>query len=498
MFFLTPIRSFRQWTTLPWVTLLLSVMILGNFALNQLDDKTFQKKAEALYFNEGLADIELPQYIRFMQRYIHFDTYYNALEGLKNERLSNVDLFYMSQSDPLFQESLSNGSLVTESHPKILQWIQKHRAYEYLLNQNHQFAWGFKTAQPSWQTFALNGLVHEHWSELIINVFLLLIVGLHLEQLLRSLKYLMALCLIQLVSWSTACLALPYSWVPISGVSGLVAGILALYCLLLGFKKIDFFVSFLHFREVLQLPALVVLPVAVILFFIQTWFFEPNIATFYSIAGGLVAGASLFWVFRGRSQPSDNQVHHYQNFQKTYDEAIQRMNELNFPRAKKILFDLHAANPNHLDVLFQLFNVTKMDPGSEDYHLVVQKIFSLKFNTKAAVSMMNIVFKNYIRKAEPSIRFDPKTFLILSQKFRKYGYLKDSEQILKVLVQTDKKKTKSEFLAGEQLALARAHLACRDHMNATRILDWCYETYPTTVSGREAKQLNQKHQAGRF
>lgn len=498
MLIFTPVQSFQKWQSIPWVTLALALMIVSTFAMTQLDDKSAQHNAKWMYFNNGLAQIELPQYVKFMQRYVHFGPYYNTLEGLKNETISNVDLYHMSALDPLFQKKLKEGSLIKDSHPKKLQWLQLSREYNYLLSQDQVHEWGFKTANPSWKTFFLNGLVHEHWSLVLINVFLLLILGLHLEQCLGSSKYFFSLLLMQTFSWAVCSLAYPYSLFSITGVTGLVAGLTLFYSLYFSGERVQFFVNVVHYREVIQGPAFVVLLLWGGLNGLETWLVSVSPTTWWQYGAGLFAGLGTYLVFKDRTVTQDQSVHQYQSFQKNYDDALRYMNELNFPKAKKILFDLHQANPNHLDVLFQLFNVTKMDPGSEDYHLVVQKIFALKFNTKAAVSMMNIVFKNYVRKAEPSIRFDPKTFLSLSQKFRKYGYLKDSEQILKVLIQTDKKKTKSEFLAGEQLALARAHLANQDPMNATRILDWCFATYPETVSGREAKLLTQKHLVSRF
>jgi hypothetical protein len=170
-------------------------------------------------------------------------------------------------------------------------------------------------------------------------------------------------------------------------------------------------------------------------------------------------------------------------------EAISEISLLNYSSAKNILYQLLDEYPTNKEIHFQLFNIVKNNPGSEEYHDIVQKIFSIKDSSRSTVAMINLVFKNYIRRAQPTIRFDIEIFIGLLQRFRKAGYYDDAEKILKVLIKHNNEDQLSEILAREQLLLARSYLMKNDKVQGDRLLTWLIETFPHTESAKQAKSF---------
>ncbi|MGD9592089.1 MAG: tol-pal system YbgF family protein, partial [Candidatus Berkiella sp.] len=146
----------------------------------------------------------------------------------------------------------------------------------------------------------------------------------------------------------------------------------------------------------------------------------------------------------------------------------------------------------------QLFNIVKTNPASEEYHDLAQKIFLIKDSSLATMSMINLVFKNYIKRAQPTIKFDVDTFVSLLGRFRKAGFYDDAEKILKVLIKHNTGEKLSEILAREQLLLARCYLLKKDKVHGDRLLERLVETFPNTESAKQAKSFVDVKNSGTY
>ncbi len=495
MLFLLPIHEKISLARLPVATVLISLALCLTFIFFQLDDKTVREEAKKLYYDKGIDKIELPQYIRFARRHMHVDVYYKIIEGLRHDVVKTEELYWAQHSDPIFQGELAKGNIINETHPKYREWRKLRREYEFLLSKDHAFSYGFKSAQPSLLDLGRSFFLHGSWQHLLGNVIFLFFVGMNLEILIGSFVFVLSLAVIHTMTVCVFGYLYPFSLIPLIGASGGIAGLLGIHALMYRFKKIDFFVNILFYFNTLKLPGMIVIPLWLGWELLE-YYLHPVSSQSYSshLSGfvtGLLIGALLYRMKYGsQGQSSKGQERKFLDFQSQYNRALDHLSELNFPQAKRILFELHENYPQNQEVLFNLFNVTKIEPSSDDYHLVIGKILSLKDNSKACVSMTNIIFKNYIKNAEPSIRFDPNVFLNVLHKFRRYGYLDDAEKILKIFVQFNKSGKLDEMIAREQLQLVRSFMNKNDTVKAKRILDWCWQLYPQTASAKEAKRIS--------
>lgn len=492
MLFLLPINEKLSWHRLPVVTLVLVGLMIGTFLFFQLDDKSAREQAKQFYFESGLSQIEIPLYIRFARRHMHINAYYNLIEGVRNEVLSQDDLYWAGHTDPIFQSELANGNVVLENHPDYGKWRQLRREYNYLLEKDQVYHNGFKTAQPTLLEAFASFFLHGGWQHLLANILFLLFIGINLEVFVGSIIFFGSVLLIHALTICVYSFFYPFSMIPLVGASGAIAGLIGIHALVFSTRRINFFVNILFYFNTIKLPGLVVIPLWLGWELLDYMLHPISVKSYASHISGFIAGLFIgVMIYRSKKQylnkTASSSEASYENFQGRFDDALNKMSDLNFPAAKKILLELNKESPNNHQVLFHLFNATKVDPSSEDYHQTASKIFHIKDNSKACVSMINIVFKNYVKRAEPSIRFDPTVFLSLNRKFRKYGYLDDVEKILHVLVQYNRSGKLDELLAGEILQLARCYQRKCDSVKASRIIDWCEELYPETASFKESK-----------
>lgn len=479
---------------LPWVSLALSLSLILSYMFFQLDDKAAREKAYFYYFDTELSQIELPAYIAFAQKHMANPNYFNFLQKVKNQSLSQQTLYLTQLWDPIFQRELQNGQIITSEYPKALQWRQLRREFELILSQDHALNYGFKTAQPSW-TQGLSFFFQGGLTGLIGAVFFLLFAGSVLERHIGYGRFIASVVLIQGLSLSLHALLYPFSLMPLMGADAVAAGLVGIYVIRLGGTKVGYWLLIPPLR-VVHLPAFMAMGIWFIWLGLNHSFSLQPLYSLSASLGGLCLGLMLGFLLKKTNKKALKrevvEAQDYQSFQARYHDALNKLADFNLPQAKKAFYSLHKEFPQNQEILFQLFNTTKHDPASEDYHLVVAKILSLKDNSRGCVSMMNIVFQNYIRGAQPSIRFDPNTFLSLMQKFRRYGYLEDAEKILKVLVQYNKKGRLNEVLAREQLLLVRAFMNKQDDLKAEKTLQWCQSLYPETASAKEARMLQLK------
>lgn len=490
-----------QWSLkhFPYVVGLLLCAMIGSFILLQLDDHSARHKAYANYFSEGLSEIELPLYGKFVQKYMAVQPYYQLNQSLQTSHIDRDTVYWTMRLDPVFQDALKNGLIIDEYHPKYRDWRALRRAYEFELAQDSINQYGFKPASPNLRDSGMSLLLHSHWLYLLGAVCFLFIIGLSVETKIGSLKMILSLGAAQATVMSLYAFIHPSTLVPLVGSDGLVATVMGMYLALYGLKKLPLELRFFSKTAAMGIPGLLTLFIWLAWSMAMHTFLPQSFNVWIPIMGGLLSGTLLGLLVKERAQSSLRQKvveNTYGTFQDRYNAAMDKLSDLNFPQAKKAFYSLHKEFPQNQEILFQLFNATKHDPSSEDYHIVVAKIFGLKDNSRGCVSMMNIVFQNYIKRAQPSIRFEPNLYLSVMQKFRRYGYLGDAEKILKVLIQYNKSGKLDEMLAREQLLLGRAFMNKQDSLKAKKTLEWCQTLYPETASAKEARMLTIQNKQG--
>ncbi|MBI2792251.1 MAG: rhomboid family intramembrane serine protease [Gammaproteobacteria bacterium] len=481
------------WENFPFGLLLLSVIYLLVFFTVQLEDDKYKNEAVKFYFQSELDKTEFPLYVKFVRKHIREDLYFRTLENITNGKITKLELYWMQRQDPFFQACLSSDKCLSPSTLAYLNWQEKRRAYLNLADKETFQQYGFKTATPSLLSAITNLFVQPNIFQLLINLLFLIAIGSIVESKTGIFRFFLSYCLCGISMVSIYCLLAPYSLIPLSGASGGVAGLLAMMLVFTKGKSIKFYIF--NFRHITSFEAS---SVYVLILWLVSQFIILRFTSFdtvmlisqgFAFLTGLLLAILINKMLFINHETKTTTVQKTTDIQARLAEAISEISLLNYSSAKNILYQLLDEYPTNKEIHFQLFNIVKTNPGSEEYHDIVQKIFSIKDSSRSTVAMINLVFKNYLRRAQPTIRFDIEIFIGLLQRFRKAGYYDDAEKILKVLIKHNNEDQLSEVLAREQLLLARSYLMKNDKVQGDRLLVWLIETFPHTESAKQAKSF---------
>ncbi|MBS0287798.1 MAG: rhomboid family intramembrane serine protease [Proteobacteria bacterium] len=486
----------------PFGSLFLIVTLVLVFVTVQLNDNKYRNEAIQYYFQNGLDKIEFPLYIKFMRKYMRDDYYYNQLENLENGKLTGIDIYWMQRTDPFFQKCLENDQCLSPSTLTYLNWQDKRREYLHILDKISFNKYGFKPAAPSVDSLFTNLFVSADLYQFVINIlFLIAIAGLIEEKIgLIGLFFSYFVCGLSMTS--VYCLLMPFSLVPVSGVNGAIAGLVGMMVVFSRFKEITFI--YFNFKEV---KTKTLNSLTVLFFWLATqgllvYLTAFDMNQFVSENVACLVGILLAFIVQKVQRNKQNQLTEIitkpTDLQTRLADAVKEISLMNYNEAKKILYSLLDEYPTNKEIYFQLFNIVKSNPASEEYHDIAQKIFLIKEASRSTVTMINLVFKNYVRRAQPTIRFDVDTFISLLQRFRKAGFYEDAEKILKVLIKHNTGDMLSEVLAREQLLLARCYLLKKDKLHGDRLLEWLVETFPNTESAKQARSFVNVKNSGTY
>ncbi len=486
----------------PFGLVLLATMLALVFLTIQINDNKYRNEVINYYFHNNLDKIEFPLYIKFMRKNMRNEYYYTGLENIKNQKVTELEMYWMLSTDPFFQECLDNEQCLSPNTLTYLDWQDKRREYLHLLDKISFFKYGFKPADPSVLNIFSSLVINADLYQFVMNILFLIVVCAVIEEKIGLIGLLLSYALCGLSMTSIYSLIVPFSLVPISGASGGVAGLIGMMLVYSKFNKAQLLYFNFHEFRTTKIQSLYFLILWLAIQSILVYFTSFDIVDFISQNVALMVGILLAFVLNNLST---NKISiKRKRFEKGGDlqvrlkAAVNEISLMNYAEAKKILYPLLDEYPTNKEVLLQLFNIVKSNPASEEYHNISQKIFLIKDSSRSTVTMINLVFKNYVRRAQPTIRFDVNTFMSLLQRFRKAGFYEDAEKILKVLIKHSSSDNLSEVLAREQLLLARCYLLRKDKVHGDRLLAWLVETFPNTESAKQAKSFVEVKNTGSF
>jgi membrane associated rhomboid family serine protease len=479
--------------TFPYGLLLLVLTTFFVFVTLQFQDIKSDNDAIKFYFQSELDKSEFPLYVRFLRKHMKNEYYYHSLEEITEGKVSKIQMYWMIRTDPYFQTCLNNDVCFAPNSLAYLKWQEKRREYLRILDNNGFEQYGFNNAKPSIVNLITCAFVQASIFQFVINLLFLIFIGTLVESKLTALGLIWVYFICASMMVSSYMFLAPFSSIPLSAASGGIAGLIGTLPILYGLKKVRLFyymkqVRFIEIYGIGILPLWILGQIALLQF--TPLDSVELISQMVAMISGMMFSFIIYALFMRKPSIKTKEVKNRKHdLNSRLSDAVKEVSIFNYNGAKQILYQLLDEYPNSMEVHFQIFNIAKQVPSSEEYHNIVQKIFSLKDSSKTAVAMTNLVFKNYIRRAQPTIRFDVENFLGLLQRFRKSGYYDDSEKILKVLVKHNTDEKLSEVLAREQLLLARSYLMKNDKVQGDRLLEWLVKTFPNTESAKQVKSI---------
>ncbi len=438
--FIIPVERKIDWKNPPVITLLLILVNVLIFLGFQMDEDKYLEEALSYYFESDLPKIEFPLYINY-QEHQHDLSEKDRLEVPAQDDLeAQVSFFYAMDADAVFMHKLRADELVTPGSKDYPEWRLQRSKFEALMRQVTSYEYGLKPAEPTVLTLFSNMFLHGGWDHLLGNMLVLLIIGFVVEATLGKFTYLVTYLLSGLLSGGLYIAFNTTSNIPSIGASGAIAGVMGMYLMLFGMRKIKFFYSLLFYFDYIKAPAIILLPIWLANEFYPLLLGEDTGVNHYAHIGGCAGGALLAFIAKKFLPSVDTgyleQAERDNAYTQRYDKALQLMAKMELAPARKLFLELQQIKPDDRSILVHLYNIAKFNPASDEYHALSHDIFLLAGRTAETVKLQNDTYKEYLRIAKPSVRLKPEQLLSLAGQFTAGGYLDDAEKLIGILVKS--------------------------------------------------------------
>ncbi|MGD8407749.1 MAG: rhomboid family intramembrane serine protease [Thiohalophilus sp.] len=473
-----PLDRKPEWRNPPIITLLLILANLLCFTLWQGNDEQLEESAYDYYLDSDLPSIELPLYRKFLTN-----------QGFEEQLESHEDdevLLSRLLTDGKFQRLLEDGDLITPQHPQYDTWKQQHQHFQQSLQQIVTYRYSFKTAEPSLTTLFTHIFLHADWGHLIGNMVFLFLIGFSVEMTLGRTIYLIA----YIVSGITS--GLFYWWLePGSlmwgiGASGAISGLMGMYTVLFGRRKIRFFYTLLFYFDFVRAPAIILLPIW-LGYEVITQIYSPSNINNLAHIGGLISGALIGYIALRMGKANLDYLNREENdrfYRKRYQEGLDHVARMELERARRIFTELEEEYPKKPELMEQLFNIARLT-DNESIHDYAKFLLGSAHSQKIPVRQLHDIFIAYAEHVQPNVQLTPDQLMSLALRFSSGGFLEDAERIVLYLIT---RKNDFERIPEGLMALANHYKKNDNRKKSEKYLKMLLECYPDSPEADHARQ----------
>lgn len=487
--FIIPVGKAVNWRRPPPATLLLILLNVLAFVFIQGDDERVLDKALAYYQASSLPQLELPYYIAYLKKEQRQQIFDDALAHLDKPQLQ-ARLALRMQWDEPFMARLRGGQIIPHTEPIYSQWRMQRAQFDTLIGQLSVERFGFKPAAQTPLTLVSHMFMHGDLGHLFGNMIFLFLVGFMTERVLGARAFLLAYFIAGLGAVELFGLVYHGSTAPLVGASGAIAGLMGLYTLIFGLRKVEFFYSIFFYFDYVRAPAILLLPIWIGNEFYQLFSERYSNVAYVAHIGGLVSGALMGAGYRKWLPSRIAATHGAEDQAESYAQEFARgqalLGALKIEQARMVFEKLSHQNPDDLALLKQLYQTSKFHPEHPAYHAASVRLMQRAGDDPASVAEAHAIYNEYAQLAKPGPRFTPALLLHLAARFAALDYLQDAEKLAHYLI---KKQPGSQALPGVVLAVAKAHYRA-DKMEKYRdYLKLVARLFPDTKEARVAADL---------
>ncbi|MFL1407418.1 rhomboid family intramembrane serine protease [Marinobacter sp. M1N3S26] len=393
---IVPAEKKIDWRHPPWMTFALMLSCVLVFVFYQSKDPELFGEAVTQYVQADLDRLEAPIYEDYLERKISFEGQ-NELQDLLDwlryleEEGDRGTLSSMILSDPFFYDYLQDNRAILMATLDRAHWqSERDRIEEQYLSRMSARESGLVPSDLNAYSLVTYQFLHGGWGHLIGNMVVLFLLGFTVERALGAGRYLLAYL------FSGAVAGLTYAafhWgepVTLVGASGSIAGLMGMYVVFFGLKKIRFFYYLGFYFNYFRAPALVLLPVWLIKELYFFWSDTGDGVAYMAHAGGLAAGAGLIllmgkgWFQARESFYEPEPEEQDEAFTREYAKAMEALSRMDFTLARQRFESLWQAHPDRPVLLEHLYHLDKLRPAQPAYR-------------ERAVALMN----QYLRLQQP-------------------------------------------------------------------------------------------------
>lgn len=391
---LIPIDKKPDWHNPPVITLLLIVVNIFCFTL-LATDKTNKVEAFDYYLRSSLPDIEIPAYIEYLKTEQNSAVAKQLSSAFKNNpQQTKPHALQRMLIDGKFLHQLHKGNIINSQHSDYSNWLAQHQTFMRKLNQVASYRFSLKAYDIDTASLLSHFFLHVELSHLLWNIFFLLVFGFIVEASIGHLFFIAAYILAGLVSSMTFVVVSPSSGLWNLGASGAIAGLVGMYAILYGRRKIQFFYTLVVYFDYIKAPAYLLLPIWLGYEIYNQFSTLDNVNNLAHI-GGLVFGAIIAWIIKKYFphillDENENIENASIENAKKFSQAMSLLADLHLPQAKQILDELNQQQEN-IDWLYARYTIAKYEGKQPRQTEYINKMLSLdKINESSQRIIANI------------------------------------------------------------------------------------------------------------
>jgi membrane associated rhomboid family serine protease len=428
--FIIPVGNRVDWKRPPVVTLLLILINCFVFFFFQAGDSKNDAKAMHFYFSSGLPNWELNRY----SKYLETEASLGELQEF-NEMLGKRDrnTLLVMEHDAKFMRELHAGHIITPQDAEFATWTTQRDEYESKRSFTSRYV--YQVDNPTLLTATTSGFMHGGFGHLFGNMVVLFLVGFLVESVIG--KALFALAYSVSIYAAVYVFSLTASGSGYLGASGAIAGVMGLYTVIFGMRKIDFFYSLGFYFDYVRAPAIMLLPLWLGNELYQFLSEQGAHIAYMAHFGGLLCGAIMGALYRWQ-RPAMIESHHEEAENKEMDgKAFQRgmdfLGAMEFHKALGVFKTLQEKHPHDLKLARLIYRAAKSDPSSEDYHRAALRLLALPEMDAATSHQAHSIFNEYLDCAKPAPRLGHDLIAKLAQRFAGISHSDDAEKLANLL-----------------------------------------------------------------
>lgn len=478
--FIIPVGNRVNWKRPPVITLLLILINCFVYFAFQAGDHINDEKAAHYYFSSELPDWEMNRYSAYLEENGSQSKRYEFSE-LYAKRDANT--LTVMERDAKFMRALHAGHIITANDPEFNDWTSQRGQYESMRSFTSRHV--YRVDDPNPVDAFTSAFMHGSFNHLFGNMVVLFLIGFLVESVIG--KALFSLAYIVSAYAAIYMFSLTAHGHSLLGASGAIAGVMGLYTVIFGFRKIDFFYSLGFYFDYVRAPAITLLPLWLGNELYQFLTEHGSHVAYMAHFGGLLSGASMGVLYRWR-RPALIESHHKTIEKKEMDEkAFQRgMNHLTameFQKALDVFKTLHEKHPDDTNLVRLIYRAAKPHPASEDYHHAALKLLALPEMDAITNDQTHVIFQEYLNCAKPAPRFKPDLIAKLAKRFAVSSHCDDAEKLANFLHHTAPQHAE---LPAVLLALARGYYRAERKDKFEAILQSLISQFPLSKEAAAA------------
>ncbi|MBN2373947.1 rhomboid family intramembrane serine protease [bacterium] len=470
------------------ITILIILINIFCFFVFQAHDNERYLEAYQFYSDSGLEKIELSAYSVYLEKKSGAEKSLKTddVKELKQEEIDR--LLKRMQGDDIFLRRLSNDEIITPGQETYNEWRSLRTEFEKLLENVISYRYGYKPSRMDPLTVLTHMFLHGDIMHILGNMIFLWLVGCMLELGCSRLFYVVlylagGICAVALFTVFNM-----NSNVPLIGASGAIAALMGAFTVMYGKTKIKVFYSLGFYFNYAKISAILLFPIWIANEVFQMIFGGESRIAYVAHLGGLLGGGAIGYGYRRFFKMADEKVFEEDPKEKIpvlLEKALEKISKLDMNKARPILMEILGIDPHNDIALMHLFNVDKLNPGSNEFHETALTLIQHLSQDSKRHDELYKVYQEFSRLSKP-LEIDRDILFRVASVFNASGRLREAEHILASFM---KKHPNFPKLPTGILNLGRAYLKKGENERGEKCLKIICQRYPGSDESRIALEL---------